>query len=538
MIRGPVSSVYGTNAFFGIINIVTRSATETPHAWGRIGINSINGVVGAAGFGVGTVKEQLRGTIQVMDRIGETLTVPDIGDDPASPATLKGDGSVSFAGSLAGSYNGTFGQIRAFRYRRDSPFAPYNGDYNAVSPYNEYNTQVLMEGGHTQEIGDRVSITGRAYANIYEFYDHILQYGLPPFDDYGDAKTVGAELRGRFEAIPGKLGITAGTEANFNRTESHSYTEGAGDDIYVPKDINIEGLYTEVDGQLTKWFGYTAGARFDRNSVIDNRLSPRAALFFQTSEKYGAKLLYAEGFRNPSAYEAFFYDNVTFAAPNHLASETIRSYELVLWAKPIAGLSTRLSGFYWDARGLVEQLPLVNPMPGQENLIAFQNVGEIVSEGVEAEASYRNSAGWYGFGGGAYSRVGSNDTGGAVAYGSVVNAPAVTAAGGISTPKLGGIGHLSGELTYISRRITRPAMDGTPSEDSPAWYGLNLTFYVPSIRVGEHSLDLTAGVRNLIGTRDLMPAPNDYDRFVPVAVTIPRIPGEGREVFVKSGLSF
>ena len=30
VIRGPVSSVYGTNAFFGIINIITRGAAETP----------------------------------------------------------------------------------------------------------------------------------------------------------------------------------------------------------------------------------------------------------------------------------------------------------------------------------------------------------------------------------------------------------------------------------------------------------------------------------------------------------------------------
>jgi len=30
VIRGPVSSLYGANAFFGIINIVTRGASETP----------------------------------------------------------------------------------------------------------------------------------------------------------------------------------------------------------------------------------------------------------------------------------------------------------------------------------------------------------------------------------------------------------------------------------------------------------------------------------------------------------------------------
>src|SRR5207344_443583 len=114
------------------------------------------------------------------------------------------------------------------------------------------------------------------------------------------------------------------------------------------------------------------------------------------------------------------------------------------------GLSVRLSGFYWDARGLVEQLPLKNPMPGQEDLISFQNVGRIVSEGVEAEGSYRNSAGWYAFGGGGYSRVGSSEAGAALAFGNVVNAPAFTAAAGVSTPRLGNYVHVSGEVNYIS----------------------------------------------------------------------------------------
>jgi len=65
--------------------------------------------------------------------------------------------------------------------------------------------------------------------------------------------------------------------------------------------------------------------------------------------------------------------------------------------------------------------------------------------------------------------------------------------------------------------------------------GWNLVVYVPNVR----GFDVTAGVRNLLGTRDLMPAPADYDRYgAPDTVTIPRVPGEGREVFVKAGYSY
>ena len=134
----------------------------------------------------------------------------------------------------------------------------------------------------------------------------------------------------------------------------------------------------------------------------------------------------------------------------------------MVWPHPIGGLSSRLSGYYWDALCIAVQLPVPNPTPDQLILCSCQNVGRIVTEGIEVEASYRNSGGWYAFGGGAYSRVGSSDTGGTLSY-DVVNAPAVTAAGGLSTPKLFGLAQLSTEPTLIAVLQTRRPMDGTPS---------------------------------------------------------------------------
>jgi len=260
--------------------------------------------------------------------------------------------------------------------------------------------------------------------------------------------------------------------------------------------------------------------------------SPRlasTALFLAQPEKYGLKLLYAEGFRNPSAFEAFFHDDVSFAAPDHLRSETIRSFEGVLWAKPVPGLSTRVSAFYWDARDIVEQLPFAGDM----NLLQFQNVGRIVSRGVEVEASYRNSQGWYGFGGGTYADVGSSENASTdVQFGHVANAPRITAAGGVSSPRLFDVAHVSAEAVYIGPRATRPEVQ---SSNAPAWLQLNLVVFAPNV----HGFDLTAGVRNLLGTRDQMPAPADYDgTLAPHDLPVARIPGEGREIYAKVGYAF
>ncbi|HEU4611587.1 MAG TPA: TonB-dependent receptor, partial [Kofleriaceae bacterium] len=530
LIRGPVSSVYGANAFFGIVNIVTRSAAETPRAWGRIGLHSINGAITSAGFAAGGVDEQVRGSVSFMNRIGETVDAPPIG------TSLTSDASRSYIASLVGAYHGTFAQVRAYHYYRDSPFAPYLGDPADARPFRQFDSQLLVEGGHAHDLTKRLSITGRGYANAYRYSDDIVQLAAPRFLDIGDGFAFGAELRGRYEVVmPNRLGITAGTEATYLMTESRAYEAGdeacapAGGAACVPKDFNIEGVYTEVDAQPYEWLGFTGGLRFDRNSVIDRRLSPRAALFLAVPEKRGIKLLYAEGFRNPSAFEAFFFDNTTFSQPRGLGAETIRSFEAVLWAKPLAGLSTRLSGFYWTARDVVEQLE----DPDNTNLLQFQNAARFVTMGVEVEGSYRTASGWYGFAGATYSRVGAaEDTTSDVRFGDVPNAPALVGSLGVSTPLLFERAHVSTELQYVGERPTRD-----PMQDAPQWLGINATIYAPNVR----GFDVTAGVRNLIGTRADVVAPGDYDRYddaTMTTTTIATIPGEGRELYVKVGYSY
>src|SRR5262249_37629321 len=68
IVRGPVGSLYGTNAFFGIINIVTRNAGETPRAYGRTTLSSFGGGGGNVGLAIGNVHRQLRATFSYETR--------------------------------------------------------------------------------------------------------------------------------------------------------------------------------------------------------------------------------------------------------------------------------------------------------------------------------------------------------------------------------------------------------------------------------------------------------------------------------------
>lgn len=533
VIRGPVSSVYGTNAFFGIINVVTRGASEAPRAWARATGQTINGVLMSAGFAAGGLDRQLRGAVHFGHRFGESDLPRIDGVETQSDA----DGARAFTAGLVGSYGGSFAQVRAVRYARESPFAPYDA-LPVGPPYEKIDSQLLVEGGHARSLGERVSGAARAYANLYQYADSAPPPAVEGYrlDTTGTAIVLGAEVRGRAELVGDKLGVTAGIEASHDRTRSTAEeigSPGAGIPD-TPANFNVAGVYAELDGQPLPWLGFTGGARFDYHSRLEDRLSPRAALFVGKAERYGAKLLYAEGFRNPSAFEAYFEDGSDFLRPEALRAETIRSFEAVLWAKPRPGLSVRVSGFSWDARRIIE----ARVAPSDPSKLQFQNVTRYVTRGAEAEASYRDSRGWYAFAGAAVTRVGTDEgLGEGLAFGDVANAPVVTASAGVSSPKLFGVAHLSTEAVLIGERPTRPDALDQPSPRSPTWVGWGVVAYAPGLR----GFDVTVGVRNLLGTRELVPTPGDYDRTIseaPGLRVVPRVPGEGREAYVRIGYAY
>src|SRR5687768_8042342 len=63
VIRGPVSSIYGPNAFVGIINIVTIEADKAPKAYGRTSMDTYGTFGGNAAFNTGDINRQIRGSV-------------------------------------------------------------------------------------------------------------------------------------------------------------------------------------------------------------------------------------------------------------------------------------------------------------------------------------------------------------------------------------------------------------------------------------------------------------------------------------------
>jgi outer membrane receptor protein involved in Fe transport len=530
VIRGPVSSIYGTNAFFGIINIITRGADDAGRAWGRITAASIGGGTATAGFALGSLERQVRGAVSMNRRYGERLRFED------QQLRRRDDAGDQVSLSLSGAYHDTFAQARAYTYERTIPFGPY--DSLVDDPYVQTNQQLLVDVGHVLQ-RSRFTLNGRLYGSLYQFKDRAS--GPTPQDALrttGQAFTAGAEVRGHYQVLDaGRLGVTAGLETSYNVTRGFSQKGASPREDAGRLFFDLEGLYAEVDSQPRPWLGLTAGVRLDRRAGYHQAAtaeedpiripsqqgtSPRLALFLSRGDTAGLKLLYARGFRNPSTYESNFDDKEDIHRNPKATPEHINSYEAVAWARPTLTTWLRSSAYYWKATDILKQSP-AQDQPG----LKYENVANYKTLGLELEASYRDRRGWYGFAGASLVRaeVSKLEPAGSEP---APGAPTWTASLGASSPKLAEMFHLSSELMAIGERPTHD-----PTVDARAFVAWNLVLHFPSIR----GYDLTVGVKNALGLIQQVPAAEDFDRTIDEETTlkVPTVPGEGRELYVRLG---
>jgi iron complex outermembrane receptor protein len=91
--------------------------------------------------------------------------------------------------------------------------------------------------------------------------------------------------------------------------------------------MGIHGQYIRSLRDTTR---LTIGGRYDDYSDVDARFSPRLALVEQLSDTYTLKLLYGEAFRAPSLAETAFINNPTLIGNPDLRHEIVKTWDLIL----------------------------------------------------------------------------------------------------------------------------------------------------------------------------------------------------------------
>jgi iron complex outermembrane receptor protein len=383
-IPGPGGAVYGQNALFGVINVVTRngegvngtelavsyqtpdSAREGRATWGRTLDNGLDVLVSASAYKAD----------------GEDLFY-DFGDAGVTGVArgMDGEEDKEFYTRLARgpwSFDFSYGDRR-----KDDPTATYFSDPLVPGQY-ERDRHLLTQLQYQDSFADdTLHLSGRLFLGR-ERYTGQFSYGTPYYAT-GSSDWQGVEARLLSTAWAGhKLMVGMEYQDNSRRDQTNEDLVDPANNLVIPGSGWRAGVYAQDEWALGETLSATLGLRFDRNDVTGNDLSPRAALIWKASPNTTVKGLYGRAHRAPNAFERDYDDlgtSDTQVANPDLDGETIDTLELVMDHRLGPTLLVRGSVYQWKMKGLV-----VLGVDALSGLSQYQSGEDVEATGLELSA--------------------------------------------------------------------------------------------------------------------------------------------------------
>jgi outer membrane receptor protein involved in Fe transport len=349
VVRGPGSVLYGTNAFSGVINVVTRKPTLRG---GEVGVSAVeNGVArGRVRANVPLGKDSgLWTSASVAHGSGRNIYFPEL------DRTVR-DADGFQAGTLEGRY-----------YRKWLSAAWYLESHNKRLPTGEYDT--LPGDARTKQTDSRGSFELKAeprwsdslrtltriHANHYRFdggYARLPDDGGLERDTFRGS-WVGVEQR--IELEPSRFfKLTLGGEGQLHFEVRERARDETGSFLDDKRPFQVGAAYALADVKPSERFHISAGARLDAYSTFGRSLNPRVAFVAKPYAAGNTKLMLGKAFRAPSVYELYYNDGGFTQVPSpHIGPESIYSIELEHGHRFSPTVSGTVAAFCNYARDLV-----------------------------------------------------------------------------------------------------------------------------------------------------------------------------------------
>jgi iron complex outermembrane receptor protein len=285
VLKGPASSIYGFNAFDGIINIITKSP------------------------------EEMKGTT-VQFGGGELGTI--------SSAAIHANKIGDFG------YRLSIGRDQNQQWRDRNALAFRSNKFNVHTEYAlPSNAKLLVSGGFVDanrfdgQIGETVSAANRpsqGYANVaYERHNFLLRGW---WSGYWDTSTINSNpLLANFIRVTDRNGNSSHPFMGntYNLDAQHTLDFGASNRLIYGVNYrhnslsssttdafsreNRLGLFLQDEWRVIQSLTLVAGLRYDIDTFTNPKLSPRVALIYQASPEQTFRVSGSVAYRPPTLFE-------------------------------------------------------------------------------------------------------------------------------------------------------------------------------------------------------------------------------------------
>ncbi len=482
IIRGPSSSIYGTNAFFAVVNVITRTGRQLKGTELTAGVASYSTVSGQAAYGNkfgNGVEAYVHGSYD--DSYGQDLYYPEF-DDPVTndgwAEDCDHDRAVRFFGKFS---SGNFSMEGAASSReKHVPTAAYETIFNDPR-FRTLDERAYLAARYSRTMGEGSSITGSLSYDTYRYYGdypyEVHHGGI--WEDMGTGQWWTGEVQS-VRTVGKRHKVVGGVEyRNNTQQDQESHDEASFSSLDDHRSSTIWALYIQDDYRVRDDLILNIGVRHDDYETFGGTTNPRLAVIYTARDDTTLKFLYGRAFRAPNLYELYYDDGYSQKANPELGPESIDTYQIEA-GRPL-GSRFRGTVLLYDYR-IRDLISLeIDPADG---LAEFRNVDRVKSEGMELEVDGRIARHLEGRVSYAYQRTEDMATGDILS-----NSPRHLAKCAVSIPMLDDLFSAGLEIQYTSRRLN--TQGGTVGGHTLA----NLNFLIKSLKKGP---TVSAGIYNLL----------------------------------------
>ena len=514
-VPGAGSAIYGNNAFFAVINVITKSGKS----FKGNGLE-ISGRVASYGTDQERVSfgKQFDNGLDVMvsatrhDSKGENhLFFPEL-NDAATNFGSTSHGSFDQAERLLGKFSWQHFTLEAgySKRRRGIPTGEYGTVFN--DPRNQNIDQsAFFNLTYNNQVADNLELYARAYHGRYD-YPATWIYDDPPVTEYhelGQGRWWGTEVRLVSTHFDGHK-LMFGGEFQENDHLSIDFITfspvNLANDGRFRQSNNRFGLYLQDEITINDNLILNAGIRYDQLSYSNDVINPRLALIYKPWDNVAFKLLYGSSFRAPNAYQTYYTDPVTLPSQS-LSSEKIKTYEGIIEYQPERSLRLTAVGFHYEVNNLVQLTEVPSSSPDEDPKNQFNNAGISKAWGAEFEVEKL-----WDYGGrlrASYTWVNAFD---AATDQKLINSPSSLFKLNFSTPLFDRWFRAGVEAQYTSGRIGR---DNTRTAGYPL-FNMTLTSGDKLFKGPLSGLEVSGSIYNLLDRRyDNVASDEFVQHFVP-----------------------
>lgn len=410
VIRGPGSALYGSNAFLGVVNIVTR-VDQNKTAFAGSSHRGWDGHIALSG---GNDRYHASLYVSGLDNDGEKFR------DRSStfPATTR-DPEQAFSLYASLETNGLRVDARHTRFSVDDFYVFGVTPANDVNEYHSKDTSLRFAHDLVKSDSQKLKIAGGVRRidndglgqplNASAMQDLTGDPTAPAFLGGGVARLTQWDLNldGSFRAHA-RHQLFGGLEYRYTHVDRAQNQNNYETSDIIDRDIlgnpgvpirfygdiiasskfgpqgesrRIFGAYLQDKIKLREDLDATLGIRFDHYSDFGSTINPRAAFVYQPRRDTTLKLMYGQAFRAPTMLELSIKNSPTSVGNENLKPEEIRTLELA-WLEQLGPYQFTITGYRsW----ISDQIMRTTPVSATDSRATWINSGSIDLSGIEFE---------------------------------------------------------------------------------------------------------------------------------------------------------